>query len=329
MFVIQKGQLVAALETVAYVGETLTSTEFDIEVENLEWSEEVAEFQRKVADGTLDSFTSVMGMQSGTVTFTTPINTGATAGEEPKWGKFLEACGYIKTTYTTTGFSWAPSADATHVPMTFECFEMFSSGVSADLNKQLVTRMVGCMGNVSFAIGDVGEPIIMTFEFTGQLTSVADRVAGSLLVPTGTSTVNPAAVLDATVTVNGVAKCISTFEINSGNSVNLWKCADESSGIKGAYIGSKELTLTIDPVAELLATDPVYTDWRDGVTGIVDISLSTTIPVAFSAPVAQKSTVGRGDREESRIFEEVYRLHRTSGDTGGNDALELLVGSKT
>lgn len=324
MFVNQKGQLVAKLEGTAYTGESLISDDFDIEVENLDWSESVAEFQRKVADGTLDSYNSVMGMQSGTITFSTPMNPGASASDEPKWGKFLEACGYKKTTFTTTGISWVPDADKTHTPMTFECFEVYTNGVTADLNKQLVTKMVGCMGSVTFAIGDVGEPIQMTFEFTGSLESVTDRIAGSLLVPTGTSTVQPPAVLGATVTVGGVAKCISTFEINTGNSSNLWKCASENTGVKGAYIGSKELTLTIDPTADLLANDPVYTNWKNGTTGAVVISLGSTPPLAITAPVAQKSTVSRADRDEARTFEEVYRLHKSAG----NDAIELLQGAK-
>lgn len=321
MFLTQKAFLVAKLETTPYTPETLAAADYDIEVENLSWSEEIAEFQRKVADGLLDSYNSVMGKQSGSVSFMTPMNPGATADEEPKWSKFLKACGYAMTTHTTTGISWVLHSDNTHIPMTIEVAEL-NSGSSPG---QLVTTLAGCVGNVEFMIGDTGEPIQMVFEFQGSLESIADRVYGNKLDPTGLSTVQPPAVLGATVTVGGTAQCMSKFSINTGNSVNLQTCASESTGIKGAYIGSRETILTLDPIAELLATDPVYTQWLAGTTGAVVISLASSPTLKLSAPVAQYSAKARGERDEAVTAEKTFRLHKSSG----NDALELLQGSKT
>jgi len=336
MFVAQKAQLVGAIEDPAYAEETIASANFDIEVENLEWSENVAEFQRKLADGTLDSSPSVMGKQSASCSFMTCLNPGSSATDEPKWSKFLQACGFYATGWdggaevavgsAVDGISWRPHKDYTHTPMTFKAFEVYSSGVAADLNKQMVTTMVGCMGNVTFLIGDAGEPIQMNFEFQGSIESVADVAAPVALVPTGVSSVQPPSVLGATVTVGGVSQCISKFEINTGNSVNLWTCATEDSGIKGAYIGSRETTLNIDPIAELVATESVYADWVAGTTGAVAIVLGSTPVLRLDAPTAQKSTVARGERDEARIFEETFRLHKGSS---GNDSFELLQGAKT
>jgi len=317
MFLTQKAYLVGKTESVAYTPETLVSGDFDLEVENLNFSPEIAEFQRKVADGTLDSFNSVMGKQSGTVTFTTVLNPGTDAQTLPKWDKFLLACGYKKTVFGTVGISWVPHTDNTHEPITLEFAEL-DEGASPTA---LITKLAGCMGNVEFLIGDVGEPIQISFEFKGSLESVAN---GTQLVPTGVSTVQPAAVLAATVTVGSVNQCISKFSFNTGNSLGMNGCPDEATGIRGFYVGSKETTLTIDPLAVLTGVEDVYNDWKNGVTAAVVVSLATTVPLKISAPVAQKSTKARGEREESVTDELVFRLHKLAG----NDSMEILQGAK-
>jgi len=331
MFLTQRAFMAAKLESTPYTPSPPASVDFDIEVENLSWSEEIAEFQRKVADKTLDSYNSVMGKQSGTVTFMVPINPGSGVTVQPAWSKFLQACGFkvvgwdsgaeVDVGSAVAGISWYLSQYFTHIPITIECAEM-NHGASPS---QLVTTLAGCMGNVEFMIGDTGEPIQMNFEFKGSLESIVDRAFGSILVRTGVSTVQPPAVLGATVTVGGTAQCMSKFSINVGNSVDLWTCAAESTGIRGAYIGSRETILTLDPIAELLATDPVYTQWLAGVTGAVVISLASTPALTFNAPVAQYSAKARGERDEAVTAEKTFRLHKSSGD----DSLELLQGAKS
>lgn len=332
MFLTQKAFMVAKLEATPYTPETLADADYDIEVENLSWSENIVEFQRKVADGTLDSYNSVMGKQDGTVTFTVPINPGAAVATEPTWSKFLQACGYKATGWdagaevavgsAVEGISWYLHSDYTHIPITIECAEL-NSGSSPG---QLITLLAGCMGNVEFMIGDTGEPIQMNFEFKGSLESITDRTFANKLDPTAVPTVQPPAVLGATVTVGGVTQCIAKFSINTGNSVNLWTCATEATGIRGAYIGSRETILTLDPIAELLATDPVYTQWLAGTTGAVVISLASTPALAFSAPVAQYSAKARGERDEGVTAEKTFRLHKSGA---GNNVLELLQGAKS
>lgn len=320
-FLTQKAYLVAKLEATPYTPETLADADFNIEVDNLTWSTEIAEFQRKVADGTLDTYNSVMGVQSATVNFTVPMAPGAAVATVPAWAKLLQACGFKETAYTTTGLSWILNSDMTHIPLTIQLAELNSGASPA----QLVSTLAGCMGNVEIMISDTGEPIQMNFEFKGSLESIADVAFGAKLDPTAVPTVQPPSFRGATVTVGGVAQCMSNFSIDVGNSVQLWKCAADASGIKGAYIGSRETTLTLDPMAELLATDPVYTAWLAGTTGAVVLSLASSPTLAISAPVAQYSTVGRGDRDEAVVNEKVFRLHKSSGD----DVLEILQGSKT
>lgn len=325
MFITDRSTIIGKIESTPYTAETLASADFDIELENLEYSAEIKEFQRKVLDGTLDSYNSVMGKQSGSVNFMTCMNPGAAVNTEPKWAKYLKACGYAQTAHGSTGISWHPHADNTHIPMTIEIQEI-NHGTSPSL---LVTRLGGCMGEVAFMFGELGEPVQMVFtDFKGSLLSIEDRPFGSLLSPTGVNTTASAAVLGAAVTVGGVEQVLEKFEIKTGNTVAFYSDPSKSTGVKGAYIASRrESTLSIDPYSDLLANDPVYTRWLAGTTGAVSITVDdgTNPAIVMSAPVAQYSTVNvGGEREGARVNEKVFRLHKSSG----NDSIEILQGAK-
>jgi len=331
MFVAQKSMLVAKLESTPYTAENLADADFDIEVENLTWDEQVAEFQRKVMDGTLDSYQSVFGQQTATFSFMTPMNPGAAVATIPKWDKFLKGCGFkgigwdagveVAQGSAVEGLSWVPHADNTHIPLTIEAIEL-DDGSSPS---QLVTKVKGCMGNVTFLINESGEPIQMQFEFSGSLVSVTDRVYGSILSPTGVSTVQPPAVLSATVTVGRTTQDINRFSFTPGNVVSPWKSAGQAAGVNGFFISATEKILTLDPLADLLANDPVYTQWLAGTTGAVVTSIASTPALALSAPVAQLSNKTRGERDGASTADKTFRLHKSSG----NDALELLQGAKS
>lgn len=403
MFLTNRSMLVAKLEDVAYTAETLANADFDIEVENLSWSHNINEFQRKLADGTLDSFNSVMGKQIGNCQFMTPLVHGLTVDVLPRWDKYILACGFKRTTtggtaatttsftftsgnlveilfgvedfsavkvnsvlvvtgagnasnngdfiiaavddsgnkltvynpgrtdgtddetvaatatYTPTKYEWTLDSHFTHVPLSMDGIDL-NNGVSP---LQLVTTLEGAMGNVTFAIGEVGEPIQMNFEFQGSLKSVADRTFANLLVQTGIQTVLPPAVLAADVKLYTVTQCMNQFEINVGNSLQNFTCPDESTGIKGSYIGSRETLLTLDPIAELAAIEEVYNKFRDGTTGALEISVNSTIDLTLSAPAIQHSSLARGDRDEAVTWEKTFRLLKVAGE----DSLKITQGA--
>jgi len=334
MFLIDRENVFGKLESTPYTPETFAAganADFNVEPDSLTYSQEIKEFQRKVLDGTLDSYDSVMGKQSGTVSFMIPLNPGAAAATIPNWGKFLQACGYknigwdagseVAAASAVEGLSWVPHIDCTHIPMTIETVEINDSADPV----QLVTRMGGCVGEVSFLFGEIGEPVQMQFEFKGKLISIADRAFASLVTQSGLSTVAPPAILGITVNVGGVVQELDKFEIKTGNSVQLYTYSPDDTGYKGAYIGSRETLLTIDPVSKLLATDPVYTRWKAGTTGALSVVIGTTPPITLSAPKAQYSTAGQGERDEARIIDKVFRLHGSSG----NDCFEILQGAKS
>jgi hypothetical protein len=262
-----------------------------------------------------------MGKQTGKVSFKTPLQPAATAAAEPAWAKFLKACGFKQTAFTTTGISWVPHADCTHIPLTVECAEINHAASPG----QLITLLGGVMGSVSIQIGELGEPVWLMFDMQGSLESITDRVFGSMLDPTTLTAIQPPSSLGMTLSAMSLQhNYISKFAIDIKNAIHDWGDASEGSGVRGAYLGSKEVTMTVDPIAELLATDPIYTSLKAGTVGTLSLALNCTPALTISAPVIQYSSKTRGEREEAATAEKVFRLHKSAG----NDCLEILQGAK-
>jgi len=321
MFLNNRRTLIGKTESTPYTGATLADADFNTRVKNITYSREIVEFSRKIALGDLDFSESIMGKQQGKVSFDVDLVQGSSASTLPSWSKFLTACGFKVTTFTTTGISWVPHAEATHSPITFEVQEV-QEGASPSV---LVVRLVGCVGTVKFSIGSVGEPIQMMFEFSGRLdVGAVDRNNASILDPTSLSTVVPPAVLGACVNVNSIAQDLDKLEIDIGNDVQMWGDPCEDTGIRGFYIAGRETMLTCDPFAKLVATEDVYGDWVTGNITDLEITLSTTPPLKLSAPKIQLTAVGDGDRNGALTAEKTFRLERNAG----NDIFEILQGTK-
>lgn len=320
VFLSKRSYAVAKLESTPYTPETLTDNDFDIEVEELSFSPEVEEFQRKVADGTLDTYNSVMGKQKGSFSFMTPLIPGSAANVSPAWSKFAEACGYKKTAHGATGISWVPHADNTHIPLTFEGIDI-NHGASPS---QLMTRMGGCMGNMVLMFGNVGEPVQLRFEFQGSLLSIAKRIYANMLDPTGVSTIQPPATLGLCMRLGTFDQVLNKFELNTGNDVQPYTDPAENTGLKGFCVAGRDTLLNIDPLSDLPENDPVYTSLINGTTAALTFIIGSTPTLTISAPVCQYSAAPRGEREGAVTIEKALRLHKSSG----NDSCKILQGSE-
>lgn len=337
MFLTNKTTIISKLEATPYdaAGETLADADFNLRIRNdVSYNVEIAEYRRKILDGTLDPLLSVPGRQTGTASFVVDMAPGAFVDTEPAWSKLLQACGFsvigwdngspVAVGSAVEGISWNPHTDNTHVPVTLEVHEQLE-GASADM---LVTRFQGVMGNVTFTIGTVGEPVQMNFEFSGAFKSMVDLAFGLRLDPTSLSTVKPGAILGSTITVNGVAQDLDTFEFNMNNSIQEWTDPSRSTGNKGFYKDGFEPSLTLDPTLKQLSVEPVYTEWLACTPGAVSIGVSSTgaPDITLSAPAAQRTNVDIGDRNGARLGVTTFLL--TQG-TAGNDVFEILQGAKT
>ena len=324
MFLVNKTTIAAKLEAVPYTAETLVDADFNIRIKNdITYNGEMDEYRRKYLDATLDHDLSVIGRQRGTVSFTVDMAPSATGSEDvpPAWSKLLQACGFIEQVLAPDGVQWFPDVTQTHSPITLWIQETLEGAAP----NGLVTKFDGVMGNVTFTIGTVGEPVQMNFEFSGSFQIVEDVLNAAILVPTALSTVKPGAILGSTVTVGGVAQDLDTFEFNMGNSIQEWIDPVEATGIVGFYKDAFEPTLTMDPTLKQLSVDPVYTEWLACTPGAVSVVVATTggPAITLSAPVAQRINQDMGDRNGARLSVNTWLLTKQSG----NDVFKILQGT--
>ncbi len=336
MFLTNKTTIIAKLEATPYdvAGETLADADFNVRIRSdVSYSPEIAEYKRKILDGTLDHLSSVMGRQTGSCSFTVDMAPGALVNTVPEWSKLLQACGFkvigwdagspVAVGSAVEGISWVPHVDVTHVPITLEVHEQLE-GASAG---HLVTRFQGAMGNVTLAIGTVGEPVQMKFEFKGAFKSMVDLNFAGRLDPTSLSTVKPGSVLSSTITANGVAQDLDSFEINMNNDIQEWIDPARSTGNRGCYRAMFEPQMTVNPTLKQLATEPVYTEWLNA----TQIAVSILVPngsnpdITLSAPKGQRISLGIGDRNGARTAETNFLLTQNAG----NDTFEILQGAKS
>lgn len=336
MFLVNKTTIIAKLEATPYdvAGETLADADFNVRIRSdVKYSVEIAEYRRKILDGTLDHLSSVMGRQTGSITFTVDMAPGSTAITVPEWSKLLQACGFkvigwdngaaVAVGSATDGISWVPHVDVTHTPITIEVHEQLEGASAA----HLVTRLQGAMGNVTFAIGTVGEPVQMAFEFKGAFKSMVDLSFAGRLDPTSLSTVKPGAVLASTITANSVAQDLDSFEFNMNNDIQEWIDPARTTGNRGFYRAMFEPQMAVNPTLKQLATEPVYTEWLNA----TEIAVSVLVPngsnpdITLSAPKAQRISVAIGDRNGARTNETNFLLCQNAG----NDTFEILQGAKT
>jgi len=324
MFLTNKTVVYGKTESTPYTTETsLADADFNVRVREISYSFDIAEFRRKIADGTLDYSESIMGKQQATVTFKVDMTPGATVSTEPNWSKFVEACGFKKTAHGATGISWVPHVDNTHTPITIEVEEI-EEGASPDGLKVVIG---GAMGNAKFNVGTVGEPVTMEFEFTGKLYSIEDFASGDRIDPTTFATPTPPPLLCATATINSVAQDFDTFEFDMANDVQIWTDPSDCTGIKGAYIAGREPQMTLDPYMKLVATEDWYGDLTNSVISprAISVALAVSPGLTLSAPKGQLIQVAPGERNGARTAEKTLLLEKDSS----NDVFKILQGSES
>lgn len=323
-FIGQKRTLGFKLEAVAesgsgaYTPQSLAQGDYNVKVFNISYTPEIEATARKYASGDYSAFSSIMGKQMMTVSFSAHMAWSGANTTPPEWGKMLKASAYSETVLAD-GVRYLTDSDECGQPATIEIVEEQCGSGLADL----VLRTHGAMGNVSFVLEALGTPVRMDFEFKGVLTSIEDRASGSHITPSFTDTTDPEAVLASTLTVFGEARSVDSVNINSGNQVEMFNDPSTSYGYRGAYVVNRDPTADLDPYLEGIATSADYSRWRDGTTGAFNMSVGDHITI--SAPAFQiTAAYPAGDRNGFTANSISGILTRSAGD----DELKILQGNE-
>jgi hypothetical protein len=301
-----KRTLVAKLEAARGTAVALANADFDVAVYGITMSNEIAEFARKYMTGDHDSFASVMGRQKGTVGLTFDLVYSGDADTEPKWMKFLKACGVKTVPTANTNIILSPDKSRDGQSLTLYIQDEVLGG---DTPGALVYKYKGCVGNAKISMDEGGQPLKAVCEFQGALFEVVDVGSAAILEPTGLDTTVPDSVLSATITVAGVDQALNKFELDFGNKVELENRPQDPTGYRAAYISARDPKLTIDPQAGLLSEDNVHTRWKGGTEAVFALE---TDHFRIEAQKAQLMTVGDAAQGGVVAWNQVYRLNRVA-----------------
>jgi len=301
-----KRTLVAKLEAVRGTNEaSVTNSDFDVAVYGITMSNEITEFQRKYMTGNHDSHPSVMGRQKGTIGLSFDLVYSGTADTEPKWMKFLKACGLKAIVNAGTSVVLNPDKSEDGKSLTLFIQDEVLGGATPSA---LVYKYRGCVGNAKIVMDEGGQPLRAVCEFQGALYEVGD--SATPLAPTGLDTGVPDSVLNAVVKVGTIDQVINKFELDFGNTIEMENKPQDTTGYRGGYISTRDPKLSIDPQAGLLSEDNVHTRWKLGTEAVFQLD---TGHFKIDSQKAQLMTVGDASQGGVVGWQQVYRLNRVSG----------------
>lgn len=298
--------LAAKIEAAEGTAEALTSADGGILVYDVLGLPEIEQVERNPLTSSLSKFANVMGKQSGKITFKAELKgTGSaySAINKPFLSPYLRACGFAETVDVTIGaekVTYDPaSSGAPSLTMGF-----YDDG--------MIYKYKGCRGSVKFS-AQTGGIVMADFEFQGVLDSIID---GALLAPTYES-VTPPNCLGVPVTLDAYAAVINSFNIEPGIKVALRSDISQASGYRSALITDRKMTGKIDPEKVLVAAYDIHGKQKTGALialTIGPIGSTQYNKVTFTAPKAQITAVGNGEREGITVADLTLKFNRNTGD---------------
>lgn len=311
------------IETTPYTAETLAATDYNQRIYDIKISPDIEMYARKLARGDYSRDVSIAGKRKCSVSCSVDLYPGATAATAPQYFAMIRACGWKQTAYTTTGIGLTPNADYNRVPATIEVVYP-EEGTAA---KQLVIKMRGSMGKLKIESPQIGQPIKLTFEFTGVLDSITTRAFASILTPTAFDTALPPAVLAATFSFFGTWQFPSKFTIEGGEDVQCFVDISKAAGYEGSRVVDRNMAGDADPDMVVTTDIDYYTNQINNTTGALSVTIGGSPQIILSAPAAQIVDGYKPEVREGHIANPIKMEFKRS--TNGNDEFEILQGAKS
>lgn len=275
----RKRVLAAKIEATPGTAETLSSSEAAFNPYNIVTQNET-ELEARVASAGFANRASVTGAYRGSIAFRHDIQWDGTA-TEPAWADtFLPACGWVKSGQVFTPRTEVPGTNVKTLTIA-----TYIDGVRKLLR--------GASGNFVLTC-PTGRNAYIDFTFNGIWTDPTDT---ALISPTYPElpTLRYAA---STTTWDGTTICNETITLNSNNTIVPVECESNVSGVSYMLISDRRVTVTGNPFARLVASDPRHADFINMTEGVLTFGLDgpTNSVLTFSAPKAQIASISEGER---------------------------------
>lgn len=220
----------------------------------------------------------------------------------PTWASTLfPACGYI-----ADGTVFRPQSRAPDDPAGATTTVTIGAFIDGTHKK-----LAGAMGNFK-VVAPAGKMATIEWEFKGVWQSMTDA---TLIDPTY-PTALPIRFGEGTITYNSVNQIVENVSFDAGNEIIMRESAATAAGYVSALIVSRMPRFTLNPEANLVATQDKYTFWQDMETGAGTANLypfSTTMvspygaagtgTLTIAAPKAQIINCQQADRNKLVVDE--------------------------
>lgn len=309
-FIAAKRIAAMALESTSGTAATVANSDFNIHLRGITFDPEVEMFVRDFASGRHSQQSAIPGKRKASFEVIHDLRCGAAAGTAPLARKLFLSAGATETIVSSTSVAYTPLAtkdEGDSVTSTWKIMETPTSG------NALIYTIKGAMANGIIGLDELGNPLYLKCMYTGAFVSIAD---GTLLTLTSPDTSVPVGSLAATITHASTAQKIGKFELDFGNDIQMDYDPSDSTGYKAAYIAARKPKLSINPKAELVATDAHYTRWVAGTEAAFSFATATSggLKWTVAAPKAQLITNKVGDRNGAIIWDQQYDLHESTGN---------------
>ena len=238
------------------------------------------ENQAREAQGSFDRLMSIPGKHQGTLTFKTDIEQSS-AGVPAYLSTLFAACGYVASAGVITPRTETPGTNVKTLTM----------GVYTD---GIFKSIAGAMG--TFKINyPTGLKIFIEWEFSGVWQAPTDVAIISPVYPTDI----PTRFASSEFTYDSKAQCVENMVFDAGNNVVMRECSNTVAGLVSAIITDMEPQITINPEAQLVATQDRYGFWMTPEEKPLSCEVTSPSGSKFTllAPKAQPLTVAETDRD--------------------------------
>lgn len=264
----------------------------------------------KYATGDFGLGEGIPGPTSAGITFSTKfVNQN---GEEPNWTKFAKAAG-CSTSSGALGWTVYPDKYAAESTLTIGVYDLERGSSPSGL----FYEFAGAIGNCTIATEGTGKPYMMNWEFTAGLNDIEDVVEEDIPVLTNVPSGIADRFLSGSGLFNGVNMCISTMELNFGNTVSPVQCVGASSGYDKFGITAMEPTLTVNPV---LTRNSTFDFWNLFTTGTVMPIVIETEQFKLDIPRAQITSASTEDSDGILRTPLTFRILRPTASGSYNYA---------
>jgi hypothetical protein len=279
------------LETVAGTPEVLVSADnnlrlFDLAISSIDVPMDMS--PSRIATGDFGKGEGIPGPTSAGISFMTKFVNNS--GNEPNWTKLAKSAGCLVAS-GVGGYIMYPSLYAAENTMTIGVYDKERGATPSGI----FYEFAGCIGNCIISTEGTGKPYNMKWEYTGALNDITDVTEADIPVLSGVQTDIGDRFLSGSGVIGGEELCISTMELNFGNTVSPVQCVGAISGYSKFGITDMVPTLTINPLLTRQSEFSFWDNWSNG-TVLTDTIIETD-QFKLTVPRAQISTASVEDSD--------------------------------